>query len=88
MEKTGTSATKAIFGVGVAFEREGSYSKSYTYLSPVAIGAGVVVVVETDRFYRVGITTGCVENPTLNPTLLYRRVVSTTKLPDKRGQNV
>jgi hypothetical protein len=62
------------YGIQVAFNERGYWSKGYTYLHEEDIPKGTIVVVETQNFYSVGKVVGSQKDPKLDPKIKYKTI--------------
>ncbi len=66
-----------MFGVEVVFyDRNGYWSKPYTYLSTEFYEKGSVVIVPKLEFFSIGKVYKCTENPKLDQNITYKHIVS------------
>lgn len=64
-----------MYGIEVVFyERNGYWSKPYTYLSNEVYEKGSIVIVPKMEFFAIGKVTSCNSNPKLIPEISYKYI--------------
>lgn len=75
-----------IYAIGVKLPRaDGTFTNSYTYVSPAPIAKDSAVVVPVKSWFTVGIVSGCLENYAFKKDIQYKRIIRTLAPEEIKG---